>query len=82
MSRSPHVGKKKVRPPKRPDLMQYIGPPGARVALLRSPVLPPAGVVVPDLPRGVHHPIIRGVNPSADTGHFYPAELPDISIRL
>src|SRR6266550_5777144 len=53
---------KKAGSTNRPDL-PYIGPPDARVALLRCPVLPAAAVVVAAKTHGVQRRAIRGADP-------------------
>jgi hypothetical protein len=69
-------------PLERHSPLPYVRPWVARVALLRSPVLPTAiRILTPPGPT-VQHPTILGVKaltPDRKTGHFYRAELPDIS---
>jgi hypothetical protein len=65
MGRAPQVGKEKARPPKRPGLMRCIGPPGARDALLRSPILPAAAPVVEEKMPTVQRQTIPGAEANA-----------------
>jgi len=62
-------------------------PPGARVALLRTPILPTARPTIPNRPDHVQRTITPGGNGrSTDpkersaTGHFYCGQIADISI--
>jgi hypothetical protein len=75
-------GKRKAAPPKRHGLVPYVPPKGARVALLRSPILPMACLMLPPRSRTVQARIIPGEkasNSDANTGHFYWVRTPDIS---
>ena len=75
-------GKRKAAPPQRHGPLPYVPPKGARVALLRSPVLPMARLILSPRSRTVQGRSILGENPSsrnAKTGHFYWVRTPDIS---
>jgi len=78
----PRDAKRKAAPPRRHGPLPFVPPKDARVALLRSPVLPLARPILPPPSRTVQVPIIRGEKASprpAETGHFYWASTADIS---
>src|SRR5436190_2072021 len=55
---------KKARPPVKGAGLAYSRPPGARVALLQSPILPPATRLIAPKGRGVQPKITPGAGPS------------------
>src|SRR5215469_18927320 len=75
------VGGKKARPRVRgPGRLAYSRPPGARVALLRSPILPAARPRIAERGRGVQPQITPGGGPSRARGDsLMTADIPTLA---